>query len=142
MDTIACISVNDAFVMGAWGTDQKAGDKGLTLDASKAGLGTRSQRYATIVEDGVIKDLFVERPGACESVDGRERAEAPLGRSRAMAILWSNPGPGPARNARLGPGGPSARPSKARWPWIVVAVSGAGCLFLAIAVLSEILQFG
>lgn len=59
-----------------------------------------------------------------------------------MAMLWSNPGPGPARNARFGPGEPSARPSKARWPWIVVAVSGAGCLFLAIAVLSEILQFG
>jgi peroxiredoxin len=82
VDTIACISVNDAFVMGAWGKDQKAGDKvmmlgdgnaeftqamGLTLDASKAGLGTRSQRYAMIVEDGVIKDLFVEKPGAFEA---------------------------------------------------------------------------
>ena len=81
VDTIACISVNDAFVMGAWGKDQKAGDKvmmladgnceftdamGLTLDASKAGLGKRSQRYAMVVKDGVIKDLFVEKPGAFE----------------------------------------------------------------------------
>jgi glutaredoxin/glutathione-dependent peroxiredoxin len=81
VDTIACISVNDAFVMGAWGKDQKVGDKvlmlgdgnaefteamGLTLDASKAGLGKRSQRYAMVVKDGVIKDLFVEKPGAFE----------------------------------------------------------------------------
>jgi len=81
VDTIACISVNDAFVMGAWGKDQKAGDKvlmlgdgngeftqamGLTMDGSKFGLGTRSQRYAMIVDNGVIKDLFVEKPGAFE----------------------------------------------------------------------------
>ena len=81
VDTIACISVNDAFVMGAWGKDQKVGDRilmlgdgnaeftramGLTLDASRNGLGTRSQRYAMIVESGVIKELFVEKPGAFE----------------------------------------------------------------------------
>ncbi len=81
VDTIACIAVNDPFVMGAWGKDQKVGDKilmvsdgnaefthamGLTLDASRNGLGTRSQRYAMIVENGVIKDLFVEKPGAFE----------------------------------------------------------------------------
>ena len=81
VDTIACISVNDAFVMGAWGKDQKAEDKvmmlgdgngeftqamGLTMDGSKFGLGTRSQRYAMVVEDGVIKHLFVEKPGAFE----------------------------------------------------------------------------
>ena len=81
VDTVACISVNDPFVMGAWGKDQKVGDKilmlsdgnaefthamGLTLDASRNGLGTRSQRYAMVVENGVIKDLFVEKPGAFE----------------------------------------------------------------------------
>jgi peroxiredoxin len=81
IDTIACISVNDAFVMGAWGKDQKAGDSvmmlgdgnaeftqamGLTMDGSKFGLGTRSQRYAMVVEDGTIKHLFVEKPGAFE----------------------------------------------------------------------------
>jgi peroxiredoxin len=81
VDTIACISVNDAFVMGAWGKDQKAADKvrmlgdgngeftqamGLTMDGSKFGLGTRSQRYAMVVEDGVIKHLFVEKPGTFE----------------------------------------------------------------------------
>ena len=79
IDTIACISVNDPFVMGAWAKDQQTGDKvmmlgdgngefsramGLTLDASKAGLGTRSQRYAMVVQDGVIKHLFVEKPGS------------------------------------------------------------------------------
>ena len=81
VDTIACISVNDAFVMGAWGKDQKAGDKvmmlgdggaeftnamGLSMDLTKNGMGVRSQRYAMIVQDGVIKDLFVEKPGAFE----------------------------------------------------------------------------
>ena len=81
VDAIVCISVNDAFVMGAWGKDQKADGKvmmlgdgngeftqamGLTMDGSKFGLGTRSQRYAMIVEGGVIKDLFVEKPCAFE----------------------------------------------------------------------------
>ncbi len=81
VDTVACISVNDAFVMGAWGKEQKVGDKilmlgdgnaefanamGLTMDGSKFGLGTRSQRYAMIVDNGVIKDLFVEKPGSFE----------------------------------------------------------------------------
>ncbi|MBV8393462.1 MAG: peroxiredoxin [Alphaproteobacteria bacterium] len=81
VDKILCISVNDAFVMGAWGKDQKAGDKvtmladgnaefteamGLTMDGSKFGMGKRSQRYAMIVDGGVIKDLFVEKPGAFE----------------------------------------------------------------------------
>ena len=81
VDAIACISVNDAFVMGAWGKDQNAGDKvmmladgnaefteamGLTMDGSKFGMGKRSQRYAMIVDGGVIKDLFVEKPGTFE----------------------------------------------------------------------------
>jgi peroxiredoxin len=82
VSTVACISVNDAFVMGAWGKDLKVGDKimmlgdgngeftqamGLTMDGSKFGLGTRSQRYAMIVKDGMIKDLLVEKPGAFEA---------------------------------------------------------------------------
>ena len=81
VDEIWCISVNDAFVMGAWGKDQKAGDSvmmlgdgnaefteamGLTMDGSKFGLGKRSQRYAMVVDNGVIKQLFVEKPGAFE----------------------------------------------------------------------------
>ena len=81
VDEIVATAVNDAFVMGAWGKDQKAGDKvmmlgdgnaeftqamGLTMDGSKFGLGTRSQRYAMVVEDGTIKQLFVEKPGAFE----------------------------------------------------------------------------
>ena len=76
VDRIACIAVNDAFVMGAWGNAQGTGDKivmladgsgeftaavGLELDLSGPGLGTRSQRYAAILEDGVVKDLFVEK---------------------------------------------------------------------------------
>ena len=82
VDTIACVSVNDAFVMNAWGKDQNAGDKvmmlgdggaeftnamGLSMDLTKNGMGVRSQRYAMIVQDGVIKDLFVEKPGAFEA---------------------------------------------------------------------------
>ena len=81
VDTIACISVNDAFVMGAWGKDQKSGDKvmmlgdgaaeftnamGLAMDLTKNGMGVRSQRYAMIVKDGKVDQLFVEKPGAFE----------------------------------------------------------------------------
>ncbi|MCA9511284.1 MAG: peroxiredoxin [Myxococcota bacterium] len=77
VDTIVCMSVNDGFVMGAWGKDRGAGDKvvmladgngdltkalGLEMDVSVAGLGTRSQRFAMIVEDGVVKKLAVEAP--------------------------------------------------------------------------------
>jgi peroxiredoxin (alkyl hydroperoxide reductase subunit C) len=78
VDTIACLSVNDAFVMGAWGKDQGAGDKvlmladgsadltkalGLELDLSGRGFGLRSQRYAMVVEDGVVTALNVEQGG-------------------------------------------------------------------------------
>jgi len=77
VDTIACISVNDAFVMDAWGKDQKTDDKvmmlgdgngeftramGLTTDPSRFGLGTRSQRYAMIVEDGVLRTCLSRSP--------------------------------------------------------------------------------
>jgi peroxiredoxin len=77
--TIACVSVNDPFVMGAWGEAQGVGDDvlmladgngdftremGLELDGSSFGLGTRSRRYAAVLEDGVVKSLNVERgPG-------------------------------------------------------------------------------
>jgi len=74
VDTIACMAVNDAFVMGAWGQSQNAGELlmladgngdftaalGLGFDGSGFGLGTRSQRFAMIVEDGVISHLNVE----------------------------------------------------------------------------------
>jgi len=81
IDTIACIAVNDAFVMGAWGKDQRAEGKvmmladgngefakavGLEMDGSGFGLGTRSKRYAMIVDNGVVKTLSVENPGAFE----------------------------------------------------------------------------
>jgi glutaredoxin/glutathione-dependent peroxiredoxin len=79
VDTIACVSVNDAFVMGAWGDNQGAGDKvdmladgngdftralGLEMDATRFGMGKRSQRFSMLVEDGVVKALNVEEPGA------------------------------------------------------------------------------
>ncbi|HVW72006.1 MAG TPA: peroxiredoxin [Rhizomicrobium sp.] len=79
VDAIACVSVNDAFVMGAWGKDQNAGDKvhmladgngdftravGLEMDGTKFGMGKRSQRYSMVVDDGVVKSLNVEEPGA------------------------------------------------------------------------------
>jgi peroxiredoxin len=81
VDAIACLSVNDAFVMNAWGKDQKADGKvqmladgngdftraiGLEMDGSGYGLGKRSQRYAMIVQDGVVKMLNVEKPGTFE----------------------------------------------------------------------------
>jgi peroxiredoxin len=81
VDTVACLSVNDAFVMDAWGKDRGAGDKvmmladgnadfskaiGLTMDGTGYGMGLRAQRYAMIVEDGVVKALNVEAPGAFE----------------------------------------------------------------------------
>jgi peroxiredoxin len=85
VDVVACISVNDAFVMSAWGKDQKADGKvmmladgngeftkaiGLELDATGFGLGTRSQRYALIAEDGVVTVLNIEAPGAFEVSSG------------------------------------------------------------------------
>ena len=78
VDTIACLSVNDAFVMRAWGDDVGGGDDilmladgsgdftqavGLELDATRFGMGKRSQRYSMIVEDGVVKELNVEEGG-------------------------------------------------------------------------------
>ena len=75
VDTIACVSTNDAYVMGAWGKAQGAGDNvlmladgngeftaqlGLGLDLSARGLGSRSQRYAAIIQDGVVTDIAVE----------------------------------------------------------------------------------
>jgi peroxiredoxin len=78
---IVCMSVNDPFVMGAWGKDQNVGDKvmmvadgngeftkkmGLEMDASQHGLGTRSKRYALVAQDGIVKTLNVEDPGKFE----------------------------------------------------------------------------
>jgi glutaredoxin/glutathione-dependent peroxiredoxin len=75
VDTIACVSVNDAFVMKAWGEANEVGEKvtlvadgsaaltkalGLEVDLTAGGLGIRSKRYAAILEDGVVKDLAVE----------------------------------------------------------------------------------
>jgi peroxiredoxin len=84
VDTIACLSVNDAFVMGAWGKDQKTDGKvtmladgsgdftravDLELDATRNGLGKRSQRYSMLVDDGVVKALHVEAAGKFEVSD-------------------------------------------------------------------------
>jgi peroxiredoxin len=81
VDTIACLSVNDAFVMDAWGKAQNAGDNvlmladgnadfskavGLTMDGTGYGMGIRASRYAMVVDDGVVKALNVEAPGAFE----------------------------------------------------------------------------
>lgn len=78
VDLIACTSVNDAFVMGAWGRDQQVGDAivmlgdgngvfakavGLELDATKYGMGVRSLRYSMLVKDGVVAKLNVEEGG-------------------------------------------------------------------------------
>jgi len=84
VDEIWCVSVNDAFVMGAWGREQKTAGKvrmmadgsaaftqavGLTNDLSARGMGVRSQRYSMLVVDGVVKTLNVEAPGKFEVSD-------------------------------------------------------------------------
>ena len=84
VDEIWCVSVNDAFVMGAWGREQHASGKvrmmadgsadfakatGLTLDLTTRGMGLRSNRYSMLVVDGVVKTLNVEGPGKFEVSD-------------------------------------------------------------------------
>ena len=89
VDTVACLSVNDVFVMGAWGKDQGVSDKvlmladgsaaltkalGLELDLVARGLGVRSQRFALVADDGKVTHLAVEAPGGFDV----SRAEAIL----------------------------------------------------------------
>jgi len=84
VDEIWCVSVNDAFVMGAWARDQHAGGKvrmladgsaefakatGLTLDLTARGMGLRSTRYSMLVKDGKVASLNVEAPGKFEVSD-------------------------------------------------------------------------
>jgi len=84
VDEIWCVSVNDAFVMGAWGRELGTAGKvrmlgdgsadfakaaGLTLDLTAKGLGLRSQRYSALVKDGVVQTLNVEGPGKFEVSD-------------------------------------------------------------------------
>ena len=84
VDEVWCVSVNDAFVMGAWARDQKAGGKvrmmadgsaeftsrlGLVLDLTARGMGVRSNRYSMLVDNGVVRQLNVEGPGKFEVSD-------------------------------------------------------------------------
>jgi peroxiredoxin len=84
VDEVWCLAVNDAFVMGAWGKDQKAGGKvrmmadgsakftkslGLELDLVERGMGTRCQRFSLLVDDGTVKSVNVEAPGKFEVSD-------------------------------------------------------------------------
>ncbi|HEX8785869.1 MAG TPA: peroxiredoxin [Telluria sp.] len=93
VDEIWCVSVNDAFVMGAWGRDQKSTGivrmmadgsgtftkaLGLELDLTAKGLGVRSQRYSMLVEDGVVKQLNLENGGGFE-VSSAEKMLAQIG---------------------------------------------------------------
>lgn len=79
IDEVACVSVNDAFVMGAWGKSAGVDDKvtmladgngdfaaalGLTMDGSKFGMGKRGQRFSVLVKNGVVVELNIEEPGA------------------------------------------------------------------------------
>lgn len=92
VDTVACVSVNDPFVMDAWAKEREVGDRvlmladgngeftaamGLQMDGSGFGLGTRSQRYAAVIEDGVITALNVE-PGPGLDVSSAESVLAAL----------------------------------------------------------------
>lgn len=84
VDTIACVSVNDAFVMGAWAKDQGTGDKvamfadgsaeltkamGTELDLTGRGLGVRTRRFSMLLDDGVVTQLNLEEGGALETSD-------------------------------------------------------------------------
>ena len=91
VDTIVCLAVNDAFVMDAWGRDQKVGDKvamvadgdaefakatGLELDLTGKGLGMRCQRFSMVVDNGVVQSLDIDPPGefsvsSCEYMLGK-----------------------------------------------------------------------
>ena len=90
VDEVWCVSVNDPFVMGAWGREQKTagfvrmmadgsaaftGSTGLTMDLTARGMGVRSQRYSMLVKDGVVKTLNVEAPGKFEVSDARTLVE-------------------------------------------------------------------
>jgi peroxiredoxin len=95
IDEIWCVSVNDAFVMGAWGREQQTAGKvrmmadgsgdwtraaGMTLDLTARGMGVRSQRYSMLVKDGVVKTLNIEAPGKFEVSDaGTMLAQARAG---------------------------------------------------------------
>ncbi len=97
VDEIWCISVNDAFVMGAWGREQKTLGKvrmmadgsadfskavGLTMDLGPRGMGVRSQRYSMLVVDGVVKNLNVEAPAKFEVSDASTLLSQAKSRSR------------------------------------------------------------
>ena len=87
VDQVVCLAVNDAFVMGAWGKDQKVGSKvlmvadgdanftkaaGLELDLNGRGLGLRSQRFAMVVDKGVVKSLAIDPPGTFAQTSAEE----------------------------------------------------------------------
>jgi peroxiredoxin len=91
VDTIACVAVNDHFVLAAWAKARETGDKilmladgngdlaramGLEMDARPFGLGLRSKRYAAVIEDGVIKALKVDQPGKLEISTAEEILKA------------------------------------------------------------------
>jgi len=95
VDEVWCVSVNDAFVMGAWGRDQASAGKvrmmadgsatftqstGLTLDLAAHGMGLRSQRYSMLVVDGVVRSLNIEGPGKFEVSD----ADTMLNQARTL----------------------------------------------------------
>jgi glutaredoxin/glutathione-dependent peroxiredoxin len=91
VDEVWCVAVNDAFVMGAWGREQKVGAKvrmmgdgaaqwtkalGLELDLTARGMGVRSQRYAAYIVDGVVKVLHIEAAGKYEVSDAASMLKA------------------------------------------------------------------
>ena len=100
VDEVWCVSVNDAFVMGAWGRELKTTGKvrmmadgsadftkatGLTLDLNGRGMGLRSQRYSMLVVDGVVKTLNVEGPGKFEVSDATTMLAQAQAQAKAQA---------------------------------------------------------
>src|SRR5690606_24515186 len=112
VDEIWCLSVNDAFVMGAWAREQKTAGKvrmladgsadfakatGLTLDLTGRGMGLRSNRYSMLVRDGVVKSLNIEAPGKFEVSD----AATLLAQAKALGRPASRPGSGRPATGRV-----------------------------------------
>jgi peroxiredoxin len=113
IDAVACMSVNDAFVMGAWGRDQHTGDRvrmladgsadytkalGLEMDLINRGMGVRCQRFSMLVDDGVVKILNIEAPGKYEVSDA-ETMLRQIGCVRGGATTTR---PAPVRSAPAG----------------------------------------
>ena len=127
VDTIACMAVNDPFVMEAWGKDQSVGDKvmmladgsarftgqlGMELDLVDRGLGVRSQRFAIIVDDGTVSEVLLDEAGAFE------KSSAAFRRVKSSLIFLRSLPPSFTMTSAMARSRPSNTRSERPLPWI------------------------